>query len=213
MCIDHMHGYMDALALIVEKMGAKRLAGFYGVRLDEHAAADSERAAHAILANYARAKRKILQEENPDECWSAREILKDYVEGVLLHCEEPPAKSEESVNAEVKVLQIDTNAEVSQKDTDADSSEELRPGVLYPGDPGYQGGHLPEEEHPQLQSCIKYYENEDDWVPVNPVTGLTEEDIQVARMTAKVKQLCIANLKGQDLQLGDLEVEGIPKGD
>jgi large subunit GTPase 1 len=89
---------MAPARLVVEKVGVSHLIEKYGLspgslqeaaqRLgDENAVCDQTR---SFLAALSMVRQHFLRFGVPDEGWSARKILRDYVTGELLYCEEPP---------------------------------------------------------------------------------------------------------------------------
>merc|ERR1712137_1002216 len=91
--------------LIVDKIGFDKILDRYKCtqfvkdarqRSGDHLLDD----AHAFLAAFAVSRNHFLWVGVPDENWAARKVLNDYVKGVLLHCELPPATAEQTKASE-----------------------------------------------------------------------------------------------------------------
>jgi len=102
--IDDLRECFSPIALIVEKIGMGEILKRYNcaahvqdarTRSGDHVLDD----AHAFLAALAVSRNHFLWVGVPDENWAARKVLKDYVSGALLHCEEPPESSVVSSSA------------------------------------------------------------------------------------------------------------------
>lgn len=96
--LDQLNSFCDPVELVVRKIGAKEVAKHYGCEAELakankelRSAADPLEAARVILQALARARGHLLRASVPDENWSAKKLLRDFVTGALLHCEEPPA--------------------------------------------------------------------------------------------------------------------------
>lgn len=98
--LDQLNGFTDPIELVVRKMGAEKVAKHYGcegelvkANKELRTATDATEAARVILQALARARGHLLRSSVPDENWSAKRILKDFVTGALLCCEEPPTRA------------------------------------------------------------------------------------------------------------------------
>lgn len=94
--IDDLRECFAPIQLIIDKIGFANVLAKYDCashvadarkRSGDHVLDDS----HAFLAALATSRSHFLRVGVPDENWAARKVLKDYVSGTLLHCEEPPA--------------------------------------------------------------------------------------------------------------------------
>jgi len=132
--IDDLRECFSPIALIVEKVGWKAILNRYDcashvldarARSGDHVLDD----AHAFLAALAVSRNHLLRVGVPDENWAARKVLKDYVTGALLHCEEPPSSS--SAAAASSSLAAATAARDVQEERSAenDGSEDEEEGA------------------------------------------------------------------------------------
>eukprot|EP00746_Dinoflagellata_sp_MGD_P163880 gnl/MRDRNA2_/MRDRNA2_92166_c0_seq1.p1 gnl/MRDRNA2_/MRDRNA2_92166_c0~~gnl/MRDRNA2_/MRDRNA2_92166_c0_seq1.p1 ORF type:complete len:580 (+),score=131.06 gnl/MRDRNA2_/MRDRNA2_92166_c0_seq1:130-1869(+) len=98
--LDQLNSFADSIELVVRKMGAEKVARHYGCEAELvkankelRTATDATEASRVILQALARARGHLLRSSVPDENWSAKRILKDFVTGALLCCEEPPTSA------------------------------------------------------------------------------------------------------------------------
>ncbi|KAJ7596849.1 P-loop containing nucleoside triphosphate hydrolase protein [Mycena floridula] len=112
--IDQMREYTGPIALIVKRIPTPVLEAVYGLTIrtvgqdeggDGQITAENFLIAHAIARGFTRAG-----QGNPDEARSARYILKDYVNGKLLHCIPPPSVSEVEFNKKTHELALERAA-------------------------------------------------------------------------------------------------------
>jgi large subunit GTPase 1 len=132
--LDQLNSFADPIELVVGKMGADKVAKHYGCEAELvkankelRTATDAVEAARVILQALARARGHLLRSSVPDENWSAKRVLKDFVTGALLYCEEPPTRTkatpvfqpppriDEDKGAAVVGTSGDANAEVTKK--------------------------------------------------------------------------------------------------
>lgn len=82
--IDQMTDWLSPVQIVVEKVPYEAFNILYGTKLQQGATAND------LLQNLAKIRSFYTAHGNPDEARAARIVLKDYVNGKLIHCELPP---------------------------------------------------------------------------------------------------------------------------
>ncbi|KAL3153855.1 hypothetical protein ABBQ32_013427 [Trebouxia sp. C0010 RCD-2024] len=94
--IDRLTDVRTPVAVVCERIPRPEFERVYGLKLpnpDEHDAPDKVLKAAELLRSYALSRGWVAASGLPDETRSGRQVLKDFVNGKLLHCERPPACS------------------------------------------------------------------------------------------------------------------------
>eukprot|EP00397_Hematodinium_sp_SG-2012_P036141 GEMP01038980.1.p1 GENE.GEMP01038980.1~~GEMP01038980.1.p1 ORF type:complete len:539 (+),score=100.17 GEMP01038980.1:27-1643(+) len=84
MSVDQLRNFHQPCQIIADKVGLPELFQRYGVPKP-----DKVKKVGDFLAAFAKNRRHFLRLGVPDEKWSARRVLRDFVTGRLLHCEDP----------------------------------------------------------------------------------------------------------------------------
>lgn len=82
--IDQMTDWLSPVSIVVERVPYEAFNILYGTKLQVGATAND------LLQGLARIRSFYTAHGNPDEARAARIVLKDYVNGKLVHCELPP---------------------------------------------------------------------------------------------------------------------------
>jgi len=93
MRVDELRNFQGPCQIICDKVGIAEIYKRYGVTYD-----DKMKKVGDFLTAFAKARGHFLRLGVSDEKWSARRIIRDFVSGRLLHCENPPGWKEESMN-------------------------------------------------------------------------------------------------------------------
>lgn len=133
--LDDLRECFSPIRIIVEKIGFQEVLRRYNCsqfvkdaakRSGDHVLDE----AHSFLAAFAVSRNHFLWVGVPDENWAARKVLRDYVCGKLLHCENPPTtaietgSTAEELGSLVQSVQTGTPAEEEDED-DFDDLEDL----------------------------------------------------------------------------------------
>ena len=104
--IDQMRQHAEAIQLICNRVPRHHLQSVYGVLLPEPTideAPDRPPFHHELTGAYAITRGYMTTSGNPDHSRAARRILKDYVDGKILHSVMPPTCPEEELASIVEV--------------------------------------------------------------------------------------------------------------
>ncbi|DBA95930.1 hypothetical protein WJX77_005491 [Trebouxia sp. C0004] len=94
--IDRLTDVRTPVAVVCQRISRAELERVYGLKLpqpDEHDAPNTVLEAADLLRSYSLSRGWVAASGLPDETRSGRQILKDFVNGKLLHCERPPTCS------------------------------------------------------------------------------------------------------------------------
>ena len=125
--IDQMRDHVGPVALVCQRIPRFVLEQMYGIVLP--AIGDFEEgnkipSPHDLMQSYGKARGFMGSHGRPDEPRSSRYILKDYVNGKLLHCHPPPGTTPAEFNAEnYKDFKV---SEASRYDSVTDSLAEMQ---------------------------------------------------------------------------------------
>lgn len=94
--IDRLTDVRTPVAVVCNRISRAELERVCGLKLpkpDEHDAPNTVLEAAELLRSYALSRGWVAASGLPDETRSGRQILKDFVNGKLLHCERPPSST------------------------------------------------------------------------------------------------------------------------